>query len=111
MAKIVAQTGAIVTGFLSVFRKEEYRERVLVDIGVLRFPEPSHPFIKVSTTYDLTPTKIIETKSWFNCTSFIAFSLRLGLIVIVSWRTRATEMASLEVCHSLSCAFNTLSPQ
>ena len=55
VAKIVAQTGATVKGFLSLFKNEEYHERVLVDIGVLRFPDPSHPFIKVSTVYNPPP--------------------------------------------------------
>jgi len=63
VAKIVAQTGATVTGFLSVFKKEEYHERVLVDIGVLRFPEPSHPFIKFYR---------IQLKAWSYCDRVLA---------------------------------------
>jgi diaminopimelate decarboxylase len=53
VAKIVAQTGATVTNVLSIFKKEEYHERVVVDIGVLRFPDASHPYVKVRTAYPL----------------------------------------------------------
>ncbi|KAK1828495.1 hypothetical protein QBC39DRAFT_384922 [Podospora conica] len=47
LADIVASTGATVDSFEAVFMKDEYHERTLVDIGVLRFPDISHPYFKL----------------------------------------------------------------
>ncbi|KAJ3559796.1 hypothetical protein NP233_g11176 [Leucocoprinus birnbaumii] len=47
LGKIVAQTGATVDSFQTVFYKTEHHEKVLVDIGVLRFPDEEHPYFKV----------------------------------------------------------------
>jgi len=44
---IVATTGAAVDGFVSVFAKSEHHEKTLVDIGVLRYPDVDHPFLKI----------------------------------------------------------------
>jgi len=66
VAKIVAQTGAAVTGILNLFTKGEYHEQTIVDIGVLRFPDPSHPFIKLYR---------IQLKAWSHCNRVLATQL------------------------------------
>lgn len=48
LANIVAQTGATVDAFVTVFYKEEKHEKTVVDIGVLRFPDIDNPYFKVS---------------------------------------------------------------
>ncbi|KAF8877750.1 hypothetical protein CPB84DRAFT_357214 [Gymnopilus junonius] len=47
MAEIVAQTGATIDSVEAVIHKIEHHEKTLVDIGVLRFPDPEHPYFKV----------------------------------------------------------------
>ncbi|KAJ7336331.1 hypothetical protein DFH08DRAFT_706404 [Mycena albidolilacea] len=47
MAEIVAQTGATVDSVAALIHKIEHHEKTLVDIGVLRFPDPDHPYFKV----------------------------------------------------------------
>jgi hypothetical protein len=47
MANIVAQTGATIDSFPTAFYKNEYHEKTMVDIGVLRFPDIDHPHFKV----------------------------------------------------------------
>ncbi|KAJ7083763.1 hypothetical protein C8R44DRAFT_991939 [Mycena epipterygia] len=47
MANIVAQTGATIDSFPTVIYKNEYHEKTLVDIGVLRFPDIDHPHFKL----------------------------------------------------------------
>lgn len=47
LADIVAQTGATVDGFFSFFYKDESHEKTILDIGILRFPDPSHPYFHV----------------------------------------------------------------
>ncbi|KAJ6457703.1 hypothetical protein C8R45DRAFT_1110451 [Mycena sanguinolenta] len=47
MASIVAQTGATIDSFPAVFYKNEYHEKTMVDIGVLRFPDIEHPYFKL----------------------------------------------------------------
>ncbi|GJJ15953.1 hypothetical protein Clacol_010232 [Clathrus columnatus] len=47
LANIVAQTGATVQSFESIFFKHESHEKTLVDIGILRFPDIDKPFFKV----------------------------------------------------------------
>ena len=48
MGKIVAQTGAAITSFATLWYKKELHEKTLIDIGVLRFPDVKNPFFKVS---------------------------------------------------------------
>jgi len=50
MANIVAQTGATITGLETLIYKKEHHEKTIVDIGVLRFPDPDHPYFKVINT-------------------------------------------------------------
>jgi len=47
LANIVAQTGATVDAFATVFYKDERHEQTLVDIGVLRFPDTDKPYFKL----------------------------------------------------------------
>ena len=47
LADIVAQTGATVDSFETVFFKKESHEKNMVDIGVLRFPDTDHPYFQV----------------------------------------------------------------
>ncbi|KAL2270014.1 hypothetical protein VTJ83DRAFT_2198 [Remersonia thermophila] len=47
LADIVAQTGATVDHAETILYKHERHEKTLVDIGVLRFPDPENPFFKV----------------------------------------------------------------
>lgn len=48
IAKIVAQSGAIIDSFESLFTKD-YHQNTLVKISVLRFPDINRPFFKVSS--------------------------------------------------------------
>lgn len=48
MANIVAQTGATVDAFESIYGKCERHMKTLVDIGIIRFPDFTKPFFKVS---------------------------------------------------------------
>jgi len=47
LAQIVAQTGATIDSFETLFYKNESHEKTMVDIGILRFPDISHPYFKV----------------------------------------------------------------
>lgn len=57
MAEIVAQTGATMDAFETIFYKEESHEKTMVDIGVLRFPDPltpllpNEPFCRTAVTH------------------------------------------------------------
>lgn len=61
LAKIVAQTGATVNSFRSFVFKKESHEKNMIDIGVLRFPDPEHPYFQVtmiSATFRYTLTML-----------------------------------------------------
>jgi hypothetical protein len=47
IAKLVCETGAHVDTFEDIISKTTYDEKSLIDIGVLRFPDISHPFMKI----------------------------------------------------------------
>jgi len=47
LADIVSTTGATINSFEAFFAKNEHHEKNVVDIGVLRYPDPDHPFFKV----------------------------------------------------------------
>ena len=47
LANIVAASGAAVTDFKTLFYAKEYIERSIVDVGILRYPDPVNPFFKV----------------------------------------------------------------
>ncbi|KAJ7200675.1 hypothetical protein B0H12DRAFT_1036650 [Mycena haematopus] len=47
MAHIVAQTGATIDSFPALIYKNEYHEKTMVDVGVLRFPDIEHPYFKL----------------------------------------------------------------
>lgn len=68
VSRIVAKLGAIMESFEKFFAHHEYHERLLVDIGVLRFPDTSHRYFKVSNLHP----KI--RRSVANDNSSIAFS-------------------------------------
>ncbi|CAM9629221.1 unnamed protein product [Ectocarpus fasciculatus] len=59
LADIVASTGARVVSAESVVFKQEQREHNVLEIGVLRFPDIEHPFIKVYR---------IKLTAWSDCT-------------------------------------------
>ncbi|KAI0374519.1 hypothetical protein BV20DRAFT_977162 [Pilatotrama ljubarskyi] len=58
MARIVAQTGASITSIETAIYKVAEHTKRLVDIGVLRFPDPQHPYFKVYR---------IQLKAWSHC--------------------------------------------
>lgn len=47
LANIVAASGAAVTDFQTLFYAKEYIERSIVDVGILRYPDPIKPFFKL----------------------------------------------------------------
>jgi hypothetical protein len=47
LANLVAKTGATVDDFGIFFYKNERKQKTLLDIGVLRFPDPNNPRFKV----------------------------------------------------------------
>lgn len=49
LGKIVAQVGATIDNFQTHFRKDQYHQKTVLDIGVLRFPDIEQPFFKVRT--------------------------------------------------------------
>jgi len=46
-AHLVATTGASIDSFESFFGKDETREKKVLDVGVLRYPDLDHPYFKV----------------------------------------------------------------
>ncbi|KLO05173.1 hypothetical protein SCHPADRAFT_947134 [Schizopora paradoxa] len=47
LADIVATTGAVIEDIATFIRRNEYHEKTVVDIGVLRYPDIEHPYFKV----------------------------------------------------------------
>ena len=47
MAGIVAKTGAAIEAINEIVYNKENQAKTIVDIGVLRFPDTSHPYFKV----------------------------------------------------------------
>ncbi|KAJ7234292.1 hypothetical protein C8J57DRAFT_1729207 [Mycena rebaudengoi] len=47
LGNIVTQTGATIDSFPALIYKNEYHEKPMVDIGVLRFPDIGHPHFKL----------------------------------------------------------------
>ncbi|KAK4201164.1 hypothetical protein QBC40DRAFT_253336 [Triangularia verruculosa] len=47
LAAIVAQTGATINSFETFFAKQEHHEQIIIDIGVLRFPDIDRPYFKL----------------------------------------------------------------
>ncbi|KAH7424687.1 hypothetical protein KP509_11G019400 [Ceratopteris richardii] len=58
LAKIVAESGARVTDFETLFYKKATQESKVLDIGVLRYPDIDHPFFKVYR---------IQLTAWSTC--------------------------------------------
>ena len=46
---VVAESGAAVDGFISLFHAEHDVTRSVVEVGVLRFPDIDKPYFKVNT--------------------------------------------------------------
>lgn len=44
---IVGRVGAAVDSFVAAFYSQSNYDKRIVDVGVLRFPDPDHPFFKV----------------------------------------------------------------
>jgi hypothetical protein len=47
ITKLVCETGAHINTFEDIVSKTTYDEKTLVDVGVLRFPDIDHPFMKI----------------------------------------------------------------
>lgn len=62
LAEIVAQTGATVDSFMTLFGKRERHERDIVDIGILRYPEKTMPYFKLYR---------IKVTAWSDCTRIL----------------------------------------
>ena len=62
MAEIVAQSGATIDCFLTVFTKHEHHSKHMVDIGVLRFPDIDHPHFKLYR---------IQLDAWSDCSRIL----------------------------------------
>nr|POE49184.1 hypothetical protein CFP56_32334 [Quercus suber] len=52
LAQIVAETGATIDSFETLFAKNEYHEKTMIDIGVLRYPDYDHPYFKLTAFRD-----------------------------------------------------------
>lgn len=46
---MVAGTGANIGNYRNLIRQKEWKSQVVIDIGVLRFPDLGNPFFKVSS--------------------------------------------------------------
>ena len=62
-AKIVAETGAAVTNMLNFIAKSSYKERSVLEIGILRYPDMDNPYFKVYR---------VELKAWSKCDRVLA---------------------------------------
>lgn len=62
MGNIVASSGATVDSFESFFAKNEYHERNVIDIGVLRYPDYENPYYKLYR---------IQLKAWSDSTRIL----------------------------------------
>jgi len=51
LGKIVAQSGATIDSFETLFVKDESHEWEVLDIGVLRYPDLDHPYFKLFRIY------------------------------------------------------------
>lgn len=58
LVEIVLSTGAAVTDAASVLLGENTQERMLQDVGVLRYPDPHNPYIKVYR---------LQLRAWRHC--------------------------------------------
>lgn len=58
LGKIVAATGARVSSFEAFFAKQEYHEQEIIKIGVIRYPDQTHPYFKIYR---------IEVVAWSDC--------------------------------------------
>ncbi|KAJ7231787.1 hypothetical protein C8J57DRAFT_1730056 [Mycena rebaudengoi] len=47
LGNVVTQTGATIDSFPALIYKNEYHEKPMIDIGVLRFPDIDHPHFKL----------------------------------------------------------------
>lgn len=47
LGKVVAQAGAAIHDFESASTSDEYQEKTVLDVGVLRFPDLKQPYFKV----------------------------------------------------------------
>ena len=62
LADIVAASGASVDSLEALFYKKEYHEKIVVDVGVLRFPDLENPFVKVYR---------IQLTAWSDCSRYL----------------------------------------
>lgn len=47
LGEIVAQTGATINSFQTFFSKRECHKRTVLNVGILRYPQPSKPYFKL----------------------------------------------------------------
>ncbi|KAJ3552836.1 hypothetical protein NM688_g3944 [Phlebia brevispora] len=66
MSHIVAKIGVGINDLFQLIFKDEYMERDAIDIGVLRFPDPSHPYLKITLVSDSLFAHISE----YHCRKF-----------------------------------------
>ena len=95
MARIVARTGATVDSFEGFFVKNESHSTDLVDIGVLRFPDPEHPYLQVSDNL----LRFIAVSHLIR--RYIVSNFMRGLVARASSSTRRTQTELLEVRKTL----------
>ena len=81
VARVAAQTGATVTSLASLVRKHERHEKIVTDVGMIRFPDITNPSFKVFR---------IELIAWADSTRTLAFEQNSrGVTCIYSFREYA----------------------
>lgn len=91
LGRLIATTGARLQNILDVIAREEYVERNVIDIGILRFPDIDKPYIKVYH---------IRLKVWrYSHRVLIFFNKNSngvdGIFDKVHFRPRASTMANI----------------
>ena len=91
LAKLVAESGALVDSFEAVFYKKEFLEKKVIDVGVIRFPDIDNPFVKVYR---------IQLTAWSDCQRVLFIqedkSGITGQFNAVNFRPRASVINGLK---------------
>ena len=78
VAKVAAQTGATVTSLASLVRKHERHEKIVTDVGMIRFPDITNPSFQVFR---------IKLIAWADSTRTLAFEQNSrGVTCVYSFR-------------------------
>lgn len=87
---IVAATGVVVDSFESIFFKNEYHEKTVVELGLIRFPDFEHPYIQVYR---------IKLKAWNDRSRYLFLEKNtrgiLGQFNAVQYRPRKSVMEKI----------------